>query len=85
MENRTKSLSLSRIEEKFRDLYKTFGDDCLSDAEGYDCYGKPCACMVCRHEEYFCIDHHQGPCTACNGADEDRTSDFCLPPEEDEN
>ena len=51
----------------------------LSDEEGKDCFGKPCAYLSCRHLEYFCIDHDQGPCSVCDGRNEDRTKSYCIP------
>ena len=49
----------TRINENFgngfNELYNIFGDDCISDEELKPCYGKPCACMVCRHEEFFVL------------------------------
>ncbi|MFA5020321.1 MAG: hypothetical protein WC533_04440 [Candidatus Pacearchaeota archaeon] len=56
----------------------------LSDNIGKPCYGKPCACLCCWHEEYFCIDHSQGPCLVCGGSEEERnTEGFCVPDEDD--
>lgn len=52
--------------------------------ETRSCYGKLCYCLVCAHEEWFCVDQAQGPCTACSGTENERnTEGFCDPPEED--
>ncbi len=51
----------------------------LSDQKGYACYGLPCTCLACRHEEGFCIDHDQGPCRVCSGTLEEVTTEFCMP------
>ncbi len=60
-----------------RRSFQVFGYNCISDQEDYDCYGKPCACMVCRHEDNFCIDGD--PCYVCSGKNNDRALDFCNP------
>ena len=64
-------------------LLKIHGEYCLSWEKGKDCYGKPCACNVCGHEEYFYVNYDTGPCLDCNGKDEDRTTEFCIPDEDD--
>ena len=62
-----------------RKSLKVFGDNCGSDQDDYACYGKPCVCMVCRHEENFCIDYNTTPCYGCGGEDYERPLDFCHP------
>ena len=67
-----------------RDEYYPFNkEDLTSREEGKDCFGKICYCLVCGHDDGWCIDHDQGPCLPCNGNEEDRmTKGFCDPPEE---
>jgi hypothetical protein len=40
--------------------------------------GKPCACLDCRHEDWWCTD---SPCSDCDGKP---TKDHCDPPDEAE-
>jgi hypothetical protein len=54
-----------------------------NERHGKECYGKYCACLDCRHEEYFCVDHDQGPCYVCNGRIKDITTSFCVPSDEE--
>ncbi len=66
------------IKPKYRSLYQDHGDFCISDQEGADCFGKPCACLVCRHVDGYCVDKSlDSPCNDCGGQDNDRADDFC--------
>lgn len=54
----------------------------LSDKTGYECYGLPCACLTCRHESGFCLDHDQDLCSVCSGKLEEIATEFCMPEED---
>jgi len=53
----------------------------LSKEEGKECFGRYCACLSCRHEDYFCIDGD--PCSVCDGRLKDITTTFCTPTDEE--
>ena len=74
-------MSVEDFVGEFKELYDLFGKSCLSPQKDYDCGGKPCACLVCRHEDYFCVEGD--PCYDCKGEDKDRISGFCNPSDEE--
>lgn len=53
----------------------------LSDQQNKPCFGKPCACLDCKHEDWFCcgIDNSTHPCLVCSGDDDERAFEFCIP------
>jgi len=48
----------------------------LCDYEGRPSYGLPCACLICRHEDFWCTED---PCSVCSGELEEITTGFCIP------
>ena len=73
----------NKLEKEFQELYDIFGEGCISNQEDKDCYKKPCACLVCKHEEYFCVTDITHPCSLCDGTAVERASEFCVPSESD--
>jgi hypothetical protein len=71
------------IDSLDQDIKKELGKNpygfSLSDKINYECYGLPCACLSCRHENGFCLDHDQDPCSICGGTLEEIATEFCLP------
>ena len=57
-------------------LVELYGDLCISDKKGYECYGKTCVCLVCGEEKTFCVDD---PCLYCDGKEGDRSFENCIP------
>ncbi len=83
-------MRLEDLTGKFKELYDQYGEECISGFSRNDfnfkrdCWGKPCACLVCRHVDNICVHHESGSgCSLCGGEDKDRTYEFCLSDEEE--
>lgn len=72
-----KSLKKNLGWNKYEWLLDTHKSDCISHEEDKKCYEKPCACLVCLHEDRFCT--YSDPCWDCNGEDNERRHEFCFP------
>ena len=68
------------LSEEDKETLRVFGERCISEDERKPCYGKPCACLVCHHEDFFCVED---PCYGCEGKGDERTSGFCVPDDYD--